>query len=203
MRRRKKNGFVSLQDEIENMSRKQSSQNKKSSRHQKPPPQLNGKSKRNVASSRKSEDESFRRQLEHDGTMSINEMASDGNCLFRSLSDQLYHDYGNNHEEIRQDVCDYIELMEDEFSVFLVLDENEEDEDAANFEEYVQTMRSEGEWGGNLELVAAARLYRRDVQVFSIAAAYTIDHGNKISGGPKLTVRYDPLFACPEWDFLC
>lgn len=168
-----------------------------------PPPQRNGKSKRNIASSRKSEDDSFRKQLEHDGTMSINEMASDGNCLFRSLSDQLYHDYGNHHEEIRQDVCDFIELMEDEFSVFLVLDENEEDEDAANFEEYVQTMRSEGEWGGNLELVAAARLYRRNVHVFSITAAYTIDHGNKISGGPELTVRYDPSLAYLELDFLC
>lgn len=48
---------------------------------------------------------------------------------------------------------------EDDFSVFLVLDENEEDDDAADFESYVKTMREDGEWGGNLELVAAAKLY--------------------------------------------
>ena len=87
------------------------------------------------------------------------EMA-DGNCLFRALSDQLFWDHGYNHEEVRSDVCDFLEMHEDEFSVFLVLDENEDDEDAADFESYISSMRDSGEWGGNLELVAAARLYR-------------------------------------------
>ena len=80
--------------------------------------------------------------------------------MFRSLSDQLYHDYGNRHEEIRSDVCDFIEASEEEFTLFLVLDEGDDNDDAANFEEYVSCMRENGEWGGNLELVAAARLYR-------------------------------------------
>lgn len=94
-----------------------------------------------------------------DGTKVITDMAADGNCLFRSLSDQIYWDYGNKHEEVRSDVCDFLALHKDEFSVFLVLDENEEDEDAADFESYVSNMRTLGEWGGNLEIVAAARLY--------------------------------------------
>lgn len=188
---RKRNGFVTLKDEQEGISIKQSRKLKKSSSKQHQSfPKLTGKSKRGIYSIRTNEDESFRQQLEEDGTMSINEMASDGNCLFRSLSDQLYHDYGKSHEGIRQDVCDYIQVMEDEFSVFLVLDENEEDEDAANFEEYIAMMRSEGEWGGNLELVAAAKLYRRNIQVFSTAANYTINHGNLKSQGPDLMVSY-------------
>lgn len=87
-------------------------------------------------------------------------MASDGNCLFRSISDQLYYDYGEKHDGVRSEICDYIEAKEDDFSVFLVLDESEEDEDAASFEAYVSNMRQDGEWGGNLELVAASRLYR-------------------------------------------
>jgi len=87
-------------------------------------------------------------------------MADDGNCLFRSLSDQLYYDFGNRHSEVRSEVCDYLAAHEEEFSVFLVLDEAEEDEDAADFETYVSNMRQDGEWGGNLELVVAARLYR-------------------------------------------
>jgi OTU domain-containing protein 3 len=88
------------------------------------------------------------------------DMAADGNCLFRSISDQLYWDYGDKHEEVRSEVCDYMAAHEDDFSVFLVLDENEQDEDAADFESYIAGMRELGEWGGNLELVAAARLYR-------------------------------------------
>jgi hypothetical protein len=186
MRGRKRNGFVNLgdDDEPEASGKATGNKPKKSSK-----PQRKAKSKRNRFSAKKNEDGEFRRQLEQDGTMSVNDMTGDGNCLFRSLSDQLYYDYGNRHEQTRQDICDYIEFMEEEFSVFLVLDENEEDEDAANFEEYVRTMRSDGEWGGNLELVAAARLYGRNIKVFSLAAGYTIDHGNEKSGGPDLMVR--------------
>jgi OTU domain-containing protein 3 len=182
MRGRKRNGFVHLgnEDEPESSRKTTGSKIKKSSKQQ---------PERKAKSAKKNEDREFRRQIEQDGTMSVNEMTGDGNCLFRSLSDQLYYDYGNKHKQTRQDICDYIEFMEEEFCVFLVLDENETDEDAANFEEYVRTMRSDGEWGGNLELVAAARLYGRNIKVFSMAAAYTIDHGNEISGGPDLMVR--------------
>lgn len=113
-------------------------------------------------------------------------MAADGNCLFRALSDQvspkhrvscdsrattspagsdssvikLYSDYGNRHEQVRCEICDLLEKHKEDFSMFLVLDEEESDEDASDFETYVQNMREDGEWGGNLELVAASRLYR-------------------------------------------
>lgn len=93
-----------------------------------------------------------------DGSRKIINIEADGNCLFGSLSDQVYYDFGRSHSEIRHDVCDFIEALESEFAGFLVLDD--EDEDATDFESYVQSMREEGEWGGNLELVAAARLYR-------------------------------------------
>ncbi len=53
-----------------------------------------------------------------------------------------------------------MEGHENDFTVFLILDENEKDEDAADFKSYISSMRNDGEWGGNLELVAAARLYR-------------------------------------------
>lgn len=93
-------------------------------------------------------------------------MSADGNCLFRSISDQLYYDYGNDHAQVRSDVCDYLEAHEEEFKLFLVLEDedddgdNNDDPDAQNFQSYVENMRQDGEWGGNLELVVAARLYR-------------------------------------------
>jgi OTU domain-containing protein 3 len=91
-----------------------------------------------------------------DDNRTVVDMDADGNCLFRALSDQLYWDFGNMHADIRSDVSDYLEAFETDFSGFLVL---EEDEDAADFESYIYKMRQDGEWGGNLELVAAARLY--------------------------------------------
>ena len=78
-------------------------------------------------------------------------------------------------------------------------------------------MREDGEWGGNLELVAAARLYRyvraafasfsltgvilshstatsmnsRNITVFSAdLAAFTIPHGGSKTAGPDLLVSY-------------
>jgi OTU domain-containing protein 3 len=62
------------------------------------------------------------------------------------------------HEEVRHEVCDYIEAMRQEFENFLMMEED--DEDVADFDSYVQAMRQDGEWGGNVELVAASRLYR-------------------------------------------
>ena len=94
--------------------------------------------------------------------MTIVDMAADGNCLFRALSDQLYRDYGKCHDEIRSDICDYIEEFKEDFTVFLVLDDDscEEGDDGKDFESYIETMRLVGVWGGHLELVAGARLYQ-------------------------------------------
>lgn len=107
---------------------------------------------------------------------------------------------------------------EEDFSIFLVLDEDEEDEDAADYESYVGNMREDGEWGGNLELVAAARLFwyvyfscflkiqrhssfsllfsncmyeSRNITVFSAdLSAFTIPHGEGKTTGPDLLVSY-------------
>ena len=92
------------------------------------------------------------------GKREIIEMAADGNCLFRSLSHQLYVDYGKRHADVRKEICDFLEAHEDEFSIFLLLDGD--DEDVCNFEKYVKEMRTDGVWGGDVEIACAARLYR-------------------------------------------
>ena len=88
-------------------------------------------------------------------------MSADGYCLFRALSDQLFQDYGDHHVEVRDDVVEYMEENENDFVVFLVLnDKDSNDEDATDFESYCNSMRNDGTWGGNLELVAASKVYR-------------------------------------------
>ena len=108
-------------------------------------------------------DTKFTNSLAADG-LEIVYMSADGNCLFRSLSDQLFGDMGTHHSDVRDNVCDFMEKNKEEFQLFLVFededDENQAEEDARDFEHYIQTMRQDGEWGGNLEIVAAARLYR-------------------------------------------
>lgn len=77
-------------------------------------------------------------------------MASDGNCLFRAVSDQLYADYGDRHEEVRSKICDFMEDKEDEYSMFLVIEEDDDDHDATDFESYIRDTRRDGVWGGTL-----------------------------------------------------
>lgn len=126
------------------------------------------------------------------GSREIIEVAADGNCLFRALADQLYYDYGQAHQDIRADICDYLQAYEADFCHFLVLDDEDappEEEDAADFTQYLQRMRQDGEWGGNVELVAAARLYQRSIVVYSAElGSYRIDCDKP--KGPDMMVSY-------------
>jgi OTU-like cysteine protease/SEC-C motif len=152
-----------------------------------------GRRSRRCGGSDKAEDAEFRNSLQADGRYSILDISADGNCLFRTLSDQLFHDQGRKwHTNVRIAVCDFIEAHKDDFSVFLVLDDDDckDEEDASDFESYCKKMRQDGEWGGNLELVAAARLYRRNITVFSTTSAMSIPHGHKESSGPDLLLSY-------------
>jgi hypothetical protein len=149
--------YSSVNNKSEGRGSSNNNKSRKSQRHK-------GKNHNNPAAN----DDKLRYSIECDGTLTIVDMNADGNCLFRAVSDQLFWDYGNNHDQVRSDVCDFIAENEDDFAVFLVLDDDEcadEEEDATDFESYVENMRQDGEWGGNLELVAAARIYRYVVVV--------------------------------------
>lgn len=111
------------------------------------------------------DDISFRNSLINQGKI-ILEMEADGNCLFRSLSDQLYHDNGMKHDLVRHDVCQHLSNNKEEFRHFLLM--NDDDEDILDIEEYIEKIMEDGEWGGNVEIVVASRVYKRNVIVFSV-----------------------------------
>lgn len=75
----------------------------------------------------------------------IKEVDSDGNCLFRAVSDQLEnHEY--NFDNYRQKTVDYMRDNIDYFKNFI--------EDEQTVEEYIDNMSQNKEWGGNLEIYA-------------------------------------------------
>jgi hypothetical protein len=76
-------------------------------------------------------------------------IGKDGNCRFRAISDQLYTNE-LFHQDIRRRIVDYVEREEKFFQPFV------EDEEVAD---YCARMREDGEWGGHLELYAAAKLF--------------------------------------------
>lgn len=92
--------------------------------------------------------------------LEVIEMSSDGNCLFRALSDQLYGDYGNKHATVRSDISDFMEQNKEDFQEFLEFEDKVDDDQQKVFEHYIEQIREGGEWGGNHEIAAAARLYK-------------------------------------------
>ena len=95
----------------------------------------------------------------------IIKMDADGNCLFRALSDQLFGDGGARHEEVRRAVCDYIADRKEDFEPFLLGDDD--DEDVMDIDVYIETMMEDGSYGGDVELNAASKLYRRNIKIYS------------------------------------
>mmetsp|Transcript_20997 Transcript_20997/g.31075 ORF Transcript_20997/g.31075 Transcript_20997/m.31075 type:complete len:285 (+) Transcript_20997:79-933(+) len=145
------------------------------------------KNKRSLSSSR--DDYELRKMIQGpDGRRDIIEMDADGNCLFRSISHQLSHDFGRRHDTVRHEVCNYLEDNKDEFSIFLLLDEDEED--VRDFDSYVAEMREDGTWGGDVEIVCAARLYKRQVTIFAASGAYNIGIGDEKPSGPDMLLSF-------------
>ena len=91
--------------------------------------------------------EKFRQELKALG-FEIREIKGDGNCLFRCVSDQMENDE-NNYQVYREKCVEYMKNNKEEFLPFL--DEDEK------FEDYIETMSKNGEWGGNLEIYALSK----------------------------------------------
>ena len=78
----------------------------------------------------------------------IVEQEPDGNCLFRALSAGWFGS-PTYFSEVRESVWDYILHNSERFKVHL----------PDEFDQYIETMLEDGEWGGEPEIVAFSELY--------------------------------------------
>lgn len=85
---------------------------------------------------------SFQKDMNSIG-LRIKEVNGDGNCLFRSISDQ-FEGNENNHFHYRNLTCDYIQSNR-EFIQFFI-------EDDITIDDYISRMRQNSIWGGHIEL---------------------------------------------------
>eukprot|EP01117_Protostelium_nocturnum_P002411 TRINITY_DN130_c0_g2_i1.p1 TRINITY_DN130_c0_g2~~TRINITY_DN130_c0_g2_i1.p1 ORF type:complete len:312 (-),score=102.22 TRINITY_DN130_c0_g2_i1:206-1141(-) len=128
-------------------------------------------------------------------------MIGDGNCLFRSLCDQL-NDLneeknpwkGKDYRSTRNSIVDWLEIN-GEFAVdkdsrlkdFLDLDEY------PNWKSYCNAMKREGAWGDHIVLLAASELFDSQIQILSsVKTANPTDYQmtvlNPKSGKPRRTL---------------
>ncbi|KAL3897079.1 MAG: hypothetical protein SGCHY_003661 [Lobulomycetales sp.] len=99
----------------------------------------------------------IRRQLARLGLVE-KEIAGDGNCLFRSLADQLLGDC-SRHAEIRAKVCHHLGQFSEEYKFFCA------EEEEGSLDKHIQRMKQNSVYGGNMELVAASRVFEADIHV--------------------------------------
>lgn len=92
-------------------------------------------------------DEEFKKHLESLGYF-IREVGGDGNCLFRSVSEQMEGNE-NNYKEYREKCVNYIKDNKEFFAPFI--------EDDETIDQYIDRMSKNKEWGGNLEIHALSK----------------------------------------------
>ncbi|SCN45149.1 OTU-like cysteine protease, putative [Plasmodium malariae] len=85
----------------------------------------------------------------------IKSIRTDGNCLFRAVSDQLYN-YEENYKEIRKRVVEHLLKNEEKYKNFLEYDES--------FKSYIESL--DGTWGGQLELQAVGELFKVNILIY-------------------------------------
>jgi hypothetical protein len=101
-------------------------------------------------------DEEFIKDLEKLGYF-IREVGGDGNCLFRSVSDQM-DNTEKNHKLYREICINYMEKNKDEFAPFI--------EDDETYDKYLERMGEDGEWGGNLEIYALSKALNANFYIY-------------------------------------
>lgn len=104
----------------------------------------------------------------------------DGNCLFRALSDQLFGDE-SHHSEIRQNIVNYVEEHGDHFAAFV-------GEFGETFDQYLNRLRQDGVYGGDIEITGFADYYNKAVVIYQADSLYVIQprESTKVQGSVHL-----------------
>lgn len=117
--------------------------------------------------------ERYRRSLQRRGLRVVS-IEGDGNCLFRSVSHQVYGD-DRHHALSRRACADYMEV-ENQFFQSFVEGYNEE------FARYIAEKRQNGAWGDEPEIQALCELYDRPCEVW----AYDLNVDSRKGGGARI-----------------
>jgi hypothetical protein len=102
------------------------------------------------------DEEAFARMLKERTGLEVYAVAGDGNCLFRSVADQVYGD-AEMHDIVRKNCLDFMERDRDYYSQFVT----------EEFDEYIRRKRILGTFGNHLEIQAMIELYNRPFEIYA------------------------------------
>eukprot|EP01016_Furgasonia_blochmanni_P024276 TRINITY_DN2615_c0_g1_i7.p1 TRINITY_DN2615_c0_g1~~TRINITY_DN2615_c0_g1_i7.p1 ORF type:complete len:360 (-),score=51.03 TRINITY_DN2615_c0_g1_i7:1066-2145(-) len=107
------------------------------------------------------EEDRFKQALAKKGLL-IKEIDTDGNCLFRAISEQIY---GTEefHKLIRRICMDYIDIEREYFKNYII-------GGIAKIDDYLHRKRQDGVWGDDVEIQALSEIYGRPVEIYAYSA---------------------------------
>lgn len=83
------------------------------------------------------------------------QIASDGSCLFRVVSEHVYNTQ-SKHEDVRRACVQHLRENKSIYAKYI----------DGDFEQYTSNMENVKVWGGHLEMHAMAELYKKDFLIF-------------------------------------
>ena len=130
----------------------------------------------------------FRHAMKVEHNFEIYDVPMDGDCLFSSISHQVYGDICFSGL-VRDRCCNYMKLLEGKFMHFIDTRRfvaNRRDENYVDFDDYLVKMRNPGIWGGNLEITALSELYQRPVEIYDQQTTPRKTFSNSVNFGNDL-----------------
>ena len=90
-------------------------------------------------------------------------MVGDGNCGYRAIAIQLFENE-SYHNIIRQHVYEYLKINKDKFIDFIFDTDNK----LLNNEEYIEKIKNDKFWMGDLEMSVLPQIYDATILVFEL-----------------------------------
>lgn len=110
------------------------------------------------------EEQAIAERLARDG-LAIMQIQPDGHCMYKAVCVQLGRPV-DEYALVRAAVASHIRSHRDEFVPFLLTDEGDL-MNAEQVEAYCEAIERTATWGGHVELVALASVYRRPIVVYT------------------------------------
>ena len=93
--------------------------------------------------------------------LQIKEMKPDGNCLYHAFVDQE----GGDVRSVRVKVANHLRQNKDDYKFFLVDNTTGDCYTDEKYEDYCKQTQADGTWGGQLELQALSKVYKKHIIV--------------------------------------
>ncbi|CAG8520311.1 2137_t:CDS:10 [Ambispora leptoticha] len=123
--------------------------------------------------------------------LSIKEITPDGHCLYNAIADQLQfrYDISTNYKNLRKDAANYMREHFEDFLPFLTT-ESGDPYSMEQFQKYCDELENTATWGGQLEINALSKKYKRPVHIVQMGSPILKISDDEFPGQQPIILSY-------------